>query len=159
MFTLRQFRAFEAVATTGHFGAAARLLHVSQPALSAQVAAMEETFGGPLLERRPGGTILTRDGEEVLARVRHILAEVRDLETLGRACGEVLTGRLRIPGLTARSARASPTRWRATSWRAISTAWCWRCPSRSPASRRSSFSRTASTSPFPRPSASAFRAR
>ena len=115
MFTLRQFRAFEAVANTGHFGAAARLLHVSQPALSAQVAAMEETFGGPLLERRPGGTVLTRDGEEVLARVRHILAEVRDLETLGRACGEVLTGRLRIgliatvaPYLLPALARAHP---------------------------------------------------
>ena len=96
MLTLRQFRYFEAVAATGHFGAAARLLHISQPALSAQIAAMEESFGGPLLERRPSGAVLTRDGEEVLARVRRILGEVRDLEALGRACGEVLTGRLRI---------------------------------------------------------------
>lgn len=96
MFTLRQFRYFDAVATTLHFGAAARLLNISQPALSAQIAAMETVFGGPLLERRPSGVVLTSDGAHVLERVRRILGDVRDLEGLGAARDDVLSGRMRI---------------------------------------------------------------
>lgn len=96
MFTLRQFRYFDAVAGTLHFGEAARLLNISQPALSAQIAAMEAVFGGPLLDRRPSGVVLTSDGALVLARVRRILGDVRDLEGLGAAGDDVLSGRMRI---------------------------------------------------------------
>ena len=37
MLTLRQMRYFDALATTGHFRRAAELVHISQPALSAQI--------------------------------------------------------------------------------------------------------------------------
>ena len=96
MFTIRQLRAFEAVARTRHFGRAAQGLHISQPALSAQIGGMEERFGGPLFERRPSGVRLTSDGALIAARVSRILADLRDLEDLGSGKGEVLTGRLRL---------------------------------------------------------------
>lgn len=96
MLTLRQLRYFETLAETLHFGRAALLLNISQPALSAQIAAMEAAFGGPLFERRPSGVELTSDGGVVLARVRRILTDVRDLEGLGAARGDVLSGRLRL---------------------------------------------------------------
>ncbi|MEF2073948.1 LysR substrate-binding domain-containing protein [Consotaella aegiceratis] len=96
MITIRQMRYFDALAQELHFGRAARRLNISQPALSAQIAQMEEFFGGPLVERRPNGLILTPEGGVVAARVRHILAEVRDLEGLSGHHGEVLSGRLKI---------------------------------------------------------------
>ncbi|HBQ32878.1 MAG TPA: LysR family transcriptional regulator, partial [Ochrobactrum anthropi] len=45
MFTVRQMRYFEALAATLHFRKAAQLAHVSQPALSAQIAEMEALAG------------------------------------------------------------------------------------------------------------------
>ncbi|WP_062011358.1 hydrogen peroxide-inducible genes activator [Aureimonas sp. AU4] len=96
MLTTRQLRSFETLAETLHFGRAARQLAISQPALSAQIAQMEEVFGCPLFERRPAGPILTARGLEVQTRVRRIMAELRDLEALGQDAGGLLVGQLRI---------------------------------------------------------------
>lgn len=96
MLTVRQLRYFEAVALALHFGRAARALNISQPALSAQILAMEERFGGPLFERRPSGVTLTSDGALIAGRVSRILAEIRDLEGLGAANGAILSGRMKL---------------------------------------------------------------
>lgn len=52
--TLAGLRAFEAVVTTGGFGAAARMLGVSQPAVSARLAALERRYDVHLVDRRTG---------------------------------------------------------------------------------------------------------
>lgn len=96
MITVRQLRYFQALAETRHFGRAARLLNVSQPALSAQIAAMEETVGSRLFERRPTGVVATGEGHAILDRVNAILVEIRELESFGSTKGETLTGRLRL---------------------------------------------------------------
>jgi LysR family hydrogen peroxide-inducible transcriptional activator len=96
MLTLRQMRYFEALASTRHFGRAADLVHVSQPALSAQIMEMEGYLGFKLVERVRGNTILTRKGEEVLAHVHTILHEVDRLERTVRRAGGVLDGLIRI---------------------------------------------------------------
>jgi LysR family transcriptional regulator, hydrogen peroxide-inducible genes activator len=96
MLTTRQLRSFETLAETLHFGRAAKQLSISQPALSAQIAQMEELFGCALFERRPVGPILTARGVEVQTRVRRIMSELRDLEALGQDTGELLVGQLRI---------------------------------------------------------------
>lgn len=96
MLTLRQMRYFEALATTRHFGRAADLVHISQPALSAQVMEMESHLGAKLVERARGSTILTRKGEQVLAHIRTILHEVDRLERSVRRDGGVLEGLIRI---------------------------------------------------------------
>ncbi|HEV7306808.1 hydrogen peroxide-inducible genes activator [Ensifer sp.] len=96
MLTLRQMRYFEALASARHFGKAAELVHVSQPALSAQIMEMESHLGVKLVERSRSGVLLTRKGEEVLARTRAILVEVDQLEQSARASSGTLEGRIRI---------------------------------------------------------------
>jgi LysR family hydrogen peroxide-inducible transcriptional activator len=96
MLTLRQMRYFEALATTRHFGRAAELVHISQPALSAQIMEMENYLGAKLVERARGLTILTRKGEKVLDHVRAVLLEVDRLERSVRRDGGVLEGLVRI---------------------------------------------------------------
>lgn len=96
MLTLRQMRYFEALASTRHFGRAAELVHISQPALSAQIMEMEEYLGARLVERVRGKTILTRKGEEILTHVRIILNEVNRLERSARSDGGTLQGLIRI---------------------------------------------------------------
>ena len=46
--TLRQMRYFEALARERHFGRAAEAVHISQPALSAQILEMEQGLGQEL---------------------------------------------------------------------------------------------------------------
>src|SRR6266446_2246325 len=59
---LRQIRSFLSVAETLHFGRTAELIHLSQPALSLQIRALEEEVGVRLLERNRRKTTLTAAG-------------------------------------------------------------------------------------------------
>ncbi len=96
MITVRQMRYFDALATTLHFGRAAELAHVSQPALSAQIIEMEDNLGVKLVERSRGNTLLTRKGEAVLKHVRLVLAELDRLEQTVRRSDGLLGGLLRL---------------------------------------------------------------
>jgi DNA-binding transcriptional LysR family regulator len=59
----RHIRSFLSVAETLHFGRSARLLNLSQPALSLQVKALEDELGVQLLGRNRQGTVLTEAGQ------------------------------------------------------------------------------------------------
>jgi DNA-binding transcriptional LysR family regulator len=59
---LRQIRSFLSIAETLHFGRTAELIHLSQPALSLQIKALEEEVGVRLLERNRRKTTLTAAG-------------------------------------------------------------------------------------------------
>jgi DNA-binding transcriptional LysR family regulator len=59
---LRQIRSFLSIAQTLHFGRTAELVHISQPALSLQIKALEEEIGVRLLERNRRKTTLTAAG-------------------------------------------------------------------------------------------------
>ena len=96
MITLRQLRYFNALARQGHFGRAAEVCAISQPALSMQIKELEDALGGVLLERSPRQVALTTFGEEAAPRVRDILRLVDELEDLARASRDRLAGRLRI---------------------------------------------------------------
>ncbi|EYD72081.1 Hydrogen peroxide-inducible activator [Limimaricola hongkongensis DSM 17492] len=63
----------------GGFGLAAETLHVSQPSLSSQIAAVETDLGVRLFQRGRGGTRATAKGLEFVHRARRILAEVDTL--------------------------------------------------------------------------------
>ena len=93
--TLKQLRYFEALARHGHFGRAAEVSAISQPALSMQIKELEEGLGAPLVER--GRQMrLTAFGEEFLAKAREILRQVDELSDLARAARQSLVGRLRL---------------------------------------------------------------
>lgn len=94
--TLRQLQYLVAVADTGKFHEAARMLNVSQPSLSAQIAEAEQQLGAVLVERGRHGAIMTPLGEEVVRRARLILIQVEDLKAFAlRPSGEV-AGRYRL---------------------------------------------------------------
>ncbi len=94
--TLKQLRYFDALARQGHFGRAADLCSISQPALSMQIKELEETLGAALFERSARQVRLTPFGEDLLGRVRDILRSVDELGDLARASSARLEGRLRI---------------------------------------------------------------
>ncbi len=93
--TARHLLYFAALADEGSFGAAARAVSISQPALSMQIRDLEAALGGKLVERMPGGLKLTRLGREVLSRARRVLAEMAEIEALPRR-GQGLSGQLNI---------------------------------------------------------------
>lgn len=77
--TLRQMEYIVAVHQLGSFGMAADVLHVSQPSLSNQVAAVEAELGVRLFERSRSGVKTTAKGLEFVSRARRVLSEVENL--------------------------------------------------------------------------------
>lgn len=72
---IRQLKAFVSIAETKTFTAAAKLVHVTQAAISMQIRQLEEEMGVPLFIRTPRRVILTEAGELLLGRARKILRE------------------------------------------------------------------------------------
>ncbi|MCF4166931.1 hydrogen peroxide-inducible genes activator [Zavarzinia compransoris] len=83
--SLRQIRYLVAVADHQSFRKAAAALNVSQPAMTAQIQLLEQALDGLVLTRSRRGVTPTALGEAVIAKSRHILAEVENLRALGAA--------------------------------------------------------------------------
>ncbi len=94
--TLRQLRIFVAAARTLSFSRAARDVHLTQPAVSMQIRALERIAGLPLFERGRGRLRLTAAGEELLVHAHRALGELRDAEEALAALAGLSRGRLTI---------------------------------------------------------------
>ncbi|WP_116139264.1 LysR family transcriptional regulator [Trinickia diaoshuihuensis] len=70
---LRQLRYFSVLAAHQHFGRAAAVLHIAQPALSRQIQLLESELGVRLVERHSRGASLTSEGELLLERATFLL--------------------------------------------------------------------------------------
>lgn len=86
--TLRQLRYFLALAPEGHFTRAAEAAHVTQPALSMQIRALEIEVGSPLVERTPQGVVLTPQGRAMEAHARQVMTSMAGLEQAMRQPGQ-----------------------------------------------------------------------
>ncbi|MBB5351000.1 LysR family hydrogen peroxide-inducible transcriptional activator [Haloferula luteola] len=72
---LRLLQTFITVVEEGSMSAASRRCHLSQPALSQQMQALEEELGEALLHRRPRGVEPTAAGELLISHARALLAQ------------------------------------------------------------------------------------
>lgn len=95
----RQLRTFVAVAELRHFARAASLCNLSQPAVSHQIALLEEEVGARLLNRARRVS-LTVPGEVFLEEARRILGAVDRAHERMREVARGTVGRIRI-GATA----------------------------------------------------------
>lgn len=94
--SLRQLRAFGAVAETGSVTAAAQLVAVTPPAVTQQLRLLEETLGVPVLERAGSGLGLTDAGREVLVALRRIEAALLDCAMAIEALRGIESGRVTV---------------------------------------------------------------
>ncbi len=95
-FSLRQLQYAIAVADALSFRRAAERCHVSQPALSSQLAQLEQTLGVRMFERDRRRVLVTPAGREIIERARRLLIEADDLVDASRRAGDPLAGTLRI---------------------------------------------------------------
>ena len=93
---LDRLRSFLVLAEELHFTRAAARLHLTQPALSQQIQALERQLGGDLLRRDARGCTLTEVGHLVAAEALRLLAEADAGAARIRAAVGGLQGRLRI---------------------------------------------------------------
>lgn len=91
-----QLRTFVAVAQQGHLTQAAEILHLSQPAVTAQIKALEEELGVSLFERTAGGVLLTKGGQLLLPEAERIIAGARGMLNRARGLQGNLTGKVRL---------------------------------------------------------------
>ncbi len=77
--TLDQLKTFLWVARLGGVRRAAEQMNLSQPAVSARIAALEEAVKGQLFERGPGGVALTKKGQMLLAHAERIALSLEQI--------------------------------------------------------------------------------
>lgn len=93
---LHQLKTFVTVAREGSITRSAELLHLSQPAVSAHIKAMEELLGLVLFERTARGMRLTADGERLLPKAEETLSAHQELMDESTRIKGVLRGKLRL---------------------------------------------------------------
>lgn len=91
-----ELRSFVVLAEQLHFGRAAGILHLSQPALTKQIRKIEAELGSALFERGTQGTRLTALGTSWLPQVRETLVKFDRLILDGQKGASGQTGRLKI---------------------------------------------------------------
>jgi len=78
---LENVRAFRSVVREGGFSAAARVLHLTQPSVSARIRRLEEAVGEVLLERRGRRLRLTPAGRHLIDRADALIRAAEDFRT------------------------------------------------------------------------------
>lgn len=96
---VKQLRAFVAVAQSLSFAQAGERMHLSQPALSLTIKALEEDLGGQLLSRTTRSVSLTPEGETLLPLARQLLADWDNTEELLRQRFTLQLGRVSIAAM------------------------------------------------------------
>lgn len=93
---LEQLRTFASVADHRSFTKAAEALHLSQPAVTRQIAALEEDLGAKLLDRRIRRVTPTPAGAALYAHAARMLGLERDCRATVRDVERGVVGRLRM---------------------------------------------------------------
>ncbi len=95
-----KLRLFELVAESGSFTEAARRLHMSQPALSRQIGALEEQIGAKLFHRHARGLAMTHEGEQLRAATHDMQDRLERTRQAIDASRDRPTGEIRLTTTT-----------------------------------------------------------
>jgi len=93
---LRHFRCFVALAEYLHFAHAAELLHMTQPALSQQIKALEDELGVRLFDRRKREVLLTEAGSYFLQEAQLTLKHSERAQDIAKRVARGQLGSLRV---------------------------------------------------------------
>jgi molybdate transport repressor ModE-like protein len=104
MLDVRRIRVLQEVVTRGSFSAAADSLHLSQSAVSQQIAALEREVGVPLLERTSNGPKLNAAGEALMEHGDAVLCRLDEAERELAQIAGLEGGRLRLASFSTASA-------------------------------------------------------
>ena len=107
---IKRLRVFVAVVEEGGFSAAARKLHMAQPAVSIAIRTLEEELHVELFDASARRKQLTYEGERLLLHAREVLRQVEQLENELRG----------LSGTLVSSRSPVPPCWRPTSCRTCS---------------------------------------
>ena len=93
---LVQFEYLKALVQHGSFSLAAEKLHITQPALSLQIAKLEDELEFRLLDRRKRPLQLTPEGETFFEKAVEVLKLVRELKQVSFEMGSEVKGYLKV---------------------------------------------------------------
>lgn len=94
--SLRQIKAFVAVADTGSFSHAAKQLHLTQSALSGLVKELEQAIDTKLFDRTTRQVTLSIMGEALLPQAKRVLNELKLLEIEAKTLKSPEQGQVRL---------------------------------------------------------------
>lgn len=98
---VQQLRTFVAVVDHGSFSDAARVLGVSQPAVTMQMQSLESDIGATLLDRKYRRVEITEAGRALLPHARRVLEQLESARNEIASLSGTVTGRLTIAASTA----------------------------------------------------------
>jgi DNA-binding transcriptional LysR family regulator len=94
---LRQLRYFVVTAEVLSFTAAAKVLHISQPSISAALSDLESSFGVQLFIRHHAqGLSLTQTGRDMMSKARDLLKSAEDFQAVAKELDTGLTGTISL---------------------------------------------------------------
>jgi DNA-binding transcriptional LysR family regulator len=93
---LYQLRTFAAVAEESHLTRAAERLHLSQPAVSGHIKALERELDVRLFERAATGMVLTEAGRQLLAHAHKVLTAAEGVKRAAQQMHTEVTGLLHV---------------------------------------------------------------
>src|SRR5918995_152966 len=96
MLDVRRMKVLREVVSSGSFSAAAEALHLSQSAVSQQIAALEREVGMPLLERTSGGPKLTPAGKALMDHGDAVITRLEEAERELAQIAGLEGGRIRL---------------------------------------------------------------
>ncbi|MDH3354956.1 MAG: LysR family transcriptional regulator [Chromatiales bacterium] len=94
--TIRQLEIFIAVSKAESYTQAAKVIHLTQPAVSMQIKQLEHQLGIPLFEQLGKKIYLTESGKEIHQHARNILEQLNEMETFIDNTKGLNQGKLRI---------------------------------------------------------------
>ena len=104
MLDVKRMRVLREVTARGSFSAAADSLHLSQSAVSQQVAALEKEVGMQLLERTSDGPKLTSAGEALMGHADAVICRLEEAERELTEIAGLESGRVRVISFPSASA-------------------------------------------------------